>query len=125
MIRTKPIYAPREAGDGMRILVTRYWPRGVKREHFDRWSKELAPSAELLRLYKQGGISPKDYSVEYQKEIANDDARQILRELKQKVKIENVTLLCYEPDGKFCHRCILKKLIRSRRFKPEDADHYE
>ena len=124
MLKTKPIYAPAEPGDGQRVLVTRFYPRGVKRGHFDVWIRELAPSAELLRLYKQHRINPADYAIEYQIQIDNDRARQALRKIKQDADTGNVTLLCYEPEGQFCHRCILKKLIRSGRFKPEDANHY-
>ena len=36
MIRTKSIYDPKEESDGIRILITRYWPRGIKKEHFDK-----------------------------------------------------------------------------------------
>ena len=42
MIRTKSIYDPKEESDGIRILITRYWPRGIKKEHFDKWYKELS-----------------------------------------------------------------------------------
>ncbi len=38
-----------EPDDGTRILTMRFWPRGVRRERFDAWMRELAPSAELLR----------------------------------------------------------------------------
>ena len=52
MIRTKSIYDPKEESDGIRILITRYWPRGIKKEHFDKWYKELSPSRGLLKKYK-------------------------------------------------------------------------
>ena len=125
MLLTKSIYDPREAHDGTRVLVTRYYPRGVKREHFDGWMQELAPSDTLLRLYKQGRITLKDFSIQYRIEISNEDAQQVMYKLKQDSDVKNVTLLCYEPEGKFCHRCILKKVILSGHLKPEDADHYE
>ncbi len=35
-----------EPEDGTRILTMRFWPRGVRRERFDAWMRELAPSAE-------------------------------------------------------------------------------
>lgn len=125
MLKTKPIYASADPSDGQRVLVTRFYPRGIKREHFDDWMRELAPSPALLRLYKQGRITPADYSIEYLIEIDNTRARQALRKLKQDADTKNVTLLCYEPEGEFCHRCILKKLILSGHFKPEDANRYE
>ena len=38
-----------EPEDGTRIHTMRFWPRGARRERFDAWMRELAPSAELLR----------------------------------------------------------------------------
>ena len=56
MIRTKSIYDPKEENDGIRILITRYWPRGIKKEYFDKWYKELSPSRDLLKIYKDKKI---------------------------------------------------------------------
>lgn len=114
MIRTKSIYAPKEADDGRRVLVTRYYPRGIKREHFDEWIRDLAPSSHLLRLYKNGHISPREFAVRYQIEIDDDTLRQIIHDIKRYSTICNITLLCYEPEGEFCHRHILKELINSK-----------
>ena len=114
MIRTKSIYAPKEADDGRRILITRYYPRGVKRVHFDDWLRDLAPSARLLRLYQNGHISPREFVVRYKIEIDDDASRQIMRDIKRDSTTCNVTLLCYEPEGEFCHRHILKDMINSR-----------
>ena len=125
MLKTKPIYASAEPGDGRRVLVARFYPRGVKRDHFDDWVRELAPSPTLLKLYKQGRITPADYAVQYLIEINNDDSKEALRQLKHETDTKNVTLLCYEPEGEFCHRCILKKLILKGRFQLEDINHYE
>ena len=50
MIRVKRILDQRETSDGVRVLVTRYWPRGVRKEHFDCWMRELAPSAETAQV---------------------------------------------------------------------------
>ena len=125
MLLTKSIYDPKETHDGTRVLVTRYYPRGVKREHFDDWMQELAPSNTLLKLYKQGRITSKDFTIQYQIEISNEDAQQAMFKLKQDSNVKNVTILCYEPEGKFCHRCILKKVVLSGCLKPKDADYHE
>jgi len=52
MIRTKSIYDPKEKNDGIRILITRNWPIDIKKEYFDKWSKELSHSRDLLKIYK-------------------------------------------------------------------------
>ena len=43
MIKTKRIYDPKEDSDGTRILITRKWPRGQKKDRFDEWIKDLSP----------------------------------------------------------------------------------
>ena len=52
-IQLKRIYEPPDRADGLRILVERLWPRGVKKEAacIDHWCKELAPSTELRKWY--------------------------------------------------------------------------
>jgi hypothetical protein len=38
-VKTKSIFKPAEENDGIRILITRYYPRGIKTGHFDYWIK--------------------------------------------------------------------------------------
>ena len=57
MIRIKRAYDDVEAGDGMRILVDRLWPRGKKKEDLSisEWYKDLAPGKELRRFAHSSG----------------------------------------------------------------------
>jgi uncharacterized protein YeaO (DUF488 family) len=52
-IKLKRAYEPPEAGDGMRILVDRLWPRGVEKAKaaIDIWAKDIAPSTELRQWF--------------------------------------------------------------------------
>jgi uncharacterized protein YeaO (DUF488 family) len=45
-IRTKRIYKATEENDGIRILVDRLWPRGIKKESaaINAWEKEILSS---------------------------------------------------------------------------------
>jgi uncharacterized protein YeaO (DUF488 family) len=47
------VYDQPGPGDGLRILVDRVWPRGLRRDAaaLDQWAKEVAPSTELRRWY--------------------------------------------------------------------------
>lgn len=49
----KRVYDPPSPDDGVRALVDRLWPRGLKRDiaKIDLWLKEVAPSAELRRWF--------------------------------------------------------------------------
>lgn len=52
-IRLKRAYEQPAVGDGLRILVDRLWPRGVKKSDaaIDLWDRELAPSTDLRRWF--------------------------------------------------------------------------
>ena len=52
-IRTKRVYEPAASEDGLRVLVDRLWPRGLKKADaaVALWLKEAAPSAELRRWF--------------------------------------------------------------------------
>lgn len=115
MIKTKSIYRPKEKEDGIRILVTRFYPRGVRKDHFDQWLRELAPSKDLLKQYKAGNLSKEQFTVQFLDQISSDGtSRAAIREISEMAKITNVTLLCYEHDGDFCHRHLLYDVITSR-----------
>jgi hypothetical protein len=52
-IRIKRVYDPPAPDDGVRVLVDRLWPRGLRRTDaaIDRWFKDIAPSTELRRWF--------------------------------------------------------------------------
>ena len=131
-VSTMSVYAPRRADDGKRILVTRYYPRGVRRSHFDDWVRALAPSRELLRGYKEGSIAWKDFVGAFLAQMRGDaEARSALRDLRNEAMGGGVTLLCYEPDGAPCHRHILRRLVEkprlasARTLEPDCADYHK
>ena len=116
MIKTKSIYKPVEEEDGLRILITRWYPRGVKRERYDIWVRELSPSAELLKKYKNSEIKWSDFSISLLSEFRdNMDSIEALHTLQTMGNMENITLLCHEKDGEPCHRHMVKDLIEEPR----------
>ena len=52
-IRIKRVYDAPTRSDGLRVLVDRLWPRGLKKEDaaIDIWAKNLAPSTELREWF--------------------------------------------------------------------------
>jgi len=70
MIGLRRAYEPASRGDGVRYLVERLWPRGLKKADLkiDGWLKEVAPSAELRRWFSHEPAKwtafQKRYSVE-------------------------------------------------------------
>ena len=115
MIKTKSIYARKDEFDGKRILITRYYPRGVNRTHFDIWVKQLAPSKELLADWKAGTLTEDDYTKRYNDEMKCEESEKVIGHIAALSVNDTVTLLCIErEDGSFCHRHLLKKLIAGK-----------
>ena len=111
MIKTKSIYDQKEKSDGTRILVTRYYPRGVRKDKFDRWYRELSPSANLLKLFKHGEMTQRVFFQFFCKELSNDRKKmELCKKLATESLNKTITLLCYEKEEISCHRYHLKRI---------------
>jgi uncharacterized protein YeaO (DUF488 family) len=85
-VRLKRAYEPAAPDDGVRVLVDRLWPRGLRKADaaIDRWMKDIAPSTELRRWF---GHDPerwpafhRRYSQELlQQAVAIDELRELAR----------------------------------------------
>ncbi|HEX6294901.1 MAG TPA: DUF488 family protein [Nitrososphaeraceae archaeon] len=119
MIKTKSIYDSIENSDGIRILITRYWPRGIRKENFDKWYKEFSPSKNLLKNYKEGRIDFQLFEKLFRNEIMeNKNIIDICQNIaKEAVNGKEVTLLCYEKDESNCHRKLIRKLCEEELLK--------
>lgn len=107
----KSIYDSKSPNDGLRVLVMRYWPRGIKKDKVDIWFKDLGTSAELIKAWKFGTISWLEFRKGYLADVKDKSKRAIIRELAKRAKTEKLTLLCSCRDHTRCHRAILKELI--------------
>ena len=105
---TKRIYEPAAADDGTRVLVMRYWPRGIRREKVDVWLRELAPVAPLLRAYLDGKLTWAQYAPRYLTGLDRPEAQEALAEVRRLARQTRVTLLCGCPDPQQCHRTLLQ-----------------
>ncbi|EAK5529808.1 DUF488 domain-containing protein [Campylobacter lari] len=86
----------------------------IKYEHM----LDLAPSAELLDLYKKNKITWSDYEKKYI-QILQD--RKILKKLDIK-NFDNCVLLCSEPTSDKCHRRVLAEYLQNN-FKNIKIEH--
>jgi uncharacterized protein YeaO (DUF488 family) len=112
VISQASIYDPR-ASDDFRVLVMRYWPRGVKRERVDLWLKDAAPSAQLLKAYVHEALPWAEFDRRYRAEIVEERPHVLerLRDLER--EHGGLTLLCHEriPPAPHCHRQVLAELL--------------
>jgi uncharacterized protein YeaO (DUF488 family) len=120
VIRTRRFCDPAQPDDGFRLLVTRFRPRGVKKEDetWDAWDPALGPSKELhAAVYGKTGapISWDEYQRRYLEEMTGQEYR--LQALANRHAAgETITLLCSShcTDESQCHRSLLKELIVAR-----------
>ncbi len=111
-VRTKRVYDPKSPGDGMRVLVMRLWPRGIKKSHVNRWLKELGAELPLIKAWKTGKLTSwPEFRRRYLAGLKKPSAQAQLKELKALAKKGRVTLLCACRDESHCHRGILKRLL--------------
>ena len=116
-IRTRRWNDPADTDDGVRILICRYRPRGVRKdaETWDEWMADLGPSPELLDAFhgKHGPpIGWSDYRRRYFAEMKGQ--REAILLLAARVAAgETLTLLCSSActNADRCHRTLLKGLI--------------
>jgi uncharacterized protein YeaO (DUF488 family) len=117
MIQTRRWNDPPQKGEGVRILVTRYRPRGVRKEDetWDEWIPALGPSRELhAAFYGKNGdpIGWEEYRKRYLAEM--EERSEKVAALAERLKRgERITLLCSsacsEPSR--CHRQLLSRLV--------------
>lgn len=92
-IRLKRAYLPPSPEDGVRVLVDRLWPRGVRKADaaIDRWTKEVAPSTELRRWFGHDPSRWEEFRHRYRAELSHNTA--LVNELRTVAKKGRLTLV--------------------------------
>ena len=107
------IYDPPGAGEDLRVLVDRVWPRGIARDKVDLWLREIAPSAALRKWY---GHVPERWPVfrqKYRKELAaNPEA---VAELRKAARGRKITLLYGAKDSERNQALVLAEYLGKKR----------
>lgn len=100
--------------DAIGILVTRYWPRGHRREEFPIWWRDLAPPRRLLLRYKQGQLSWEATAVRYRRWLSLYHDRSAWQQRVRDLVVlsrKRVVFLCFEVAENeaevACHRRLL------------------
>jgi uncharacterized protein YeaO (DUF488 family) len=117
-LATKCIHDPRSPEDGLRVLVMRFWPRGVARDRVDLWLREVGTTPELIRQWKTGAIRWTEFRRAYQRGLQDPAARQAITEIRKLLSEKAVTLLCSCRDEARCHRSILRQAILQQPPRP-------
>jgi uncharacterized protein YeaO (DUF488 family) len=121
-LRTFQIGAESKRGEGLRIAVTRWPPRGVPREHwqkdgwFDVWLPVVAPSQTLIRWARRRDFDDKivqqTFFYRYEREMLGHTVSLHTIELLASTALRTpISIGCFCADESRCHRSVLHRLI--------------
>jgi len=119
-VRIVRLGTPRASNEGLRIGAVRHLPRGVRkteyarRDYFDVWLPELAPSARLVSYAMSEPLTPerwRRFRSAYLREMREPAAKRLVALLAAMSARTNLAVGCYCEDESRCHRVLLKELL--------------
>jgi uncharacterized protein YeaO (DUF488 family) len=113
-IATKRIYDPAARTDGLRVLVMRLWPRGIRKSAVDLWLRDLGAEIGNLRAWNAGRLSWPELRRRYLAGLRRPPAAPVLARLRTLARRRRVTLLCSCADPARCHRTLLAQTLGRR-----------
>jgi len=110
-IRLKRVYEPPSPDDGVRILVDRLWPRGLRKADagVDRWMKSIAPSTELRRWFGHDPERWQEFRRRYTRELQQQGT--VIDELRELARHGTVTLVFGAHDEEHNDAVALRDVI--------------
>lgn len=121
-IRIVQLGSPRVPGEGVRLGTVRRPPRGVRKEDFARrdyydvWLPNLAPSAALVAeaLAAEDDKAWAAFRRKYEAEMKQPDASHLLDTLAALSHQTSFSMGCYCDNEQRCHRSLLRELLKQR-----------
>jgi len=123
-ITVKRVYEPPARLDGARVLVDRFWPRGLTKEKaaIDSWLRDLAPSTELRQWYHANLEAWTAFRRRYLKELATPAATAAVEKLHSLAETKrNLTLLYASRNEERNNATVLKELLEGSRKPPSSV----
>jgi uncharacterized protein YeaO (DUF488 family) len=123
-IRVRRIYDRTEPDDGIRVLVDRVWPRGLRKDraNLDEWTKDVAPSTELRKWYSHDPEKFDQFRSQYRRELEDPTKRAALEHLRTLLENNPLTLLTATTDVKHSNATVLAELLREEQHRTATPD---
>jgi uncharacterized protein YeaO (DUF488 family) len=115
-IKLKRIYSRLEVTDGLRVLVDRLWPRGVRHatSNVDVWLKNIGPSDQLRKFYNMNPTKWMAFKSKYKKELA---ANHLVDKLANTASHEIAITLVYASKNDDRNGAVVLKEVLERKLK--------
>jgi uncharacterized protein YeaO (DUF488 family) len=113
-VRVRRIYDRTEPDDGIRVLVDRVWPRGLRKDgaNLDEWTRDVAPSTELRKWYSHDPEKFDQFRSQYRRELEGATRRAALEHLRTLLEGNPLTLLTATTDVEHSNATVLAELLR-------------
>lgn len=113
-VKLKRAYDPADASDGIRILIDRLWPRGVRKADaaIDRWTKDIAPSTALRKWFGHDPDRWQEFRTRYTDEIGKHSDQ--LDELRALARAGRITLVFAAHDELHNDAVVLRDIVLGR-----------
>ncbi|SEN77471.1 Uncharacterized conserved protein YeaO, DUF488 family [Mesobacillus persicus] len=111
-IVVKRIYDVLNEEDGYRVLVDRFWPRGVTKAkaNLNGWAKDISPSNDLRKWFGHRPDRFEEFKRLYLEELRSDERkREKIIELVELGKSQKLTLLYGAKDSVHNHAVVLRE----------------
>ncbi|WIV53991.1 DUF488 domain-containing protein [Amycolatopsis nalaikhensis] len=117
LVRVRRAYDDPEPEDGVRVLVDRLWPRGIRKDalNLDDWNKDVAPSAELRGWFGHDPDKFAEFASRYRDELDTVAGRAALDRLRALPQGKPLTLLTATKDVEQSQAAVLADLLRRHR----------
>jgi uncharacterized protein YeaO (DUF488 family) len=114
MVKTKRVYESAAAADGVRFLVERLWPRGMKKAavKIDGWLRDAAPSTALRKWFGHDPKRWREFRKRYFRELAAHPAGSA--PIVEAARRKTVTLLYSAHDTEHNSALVLKEFLERR-----------
>jgi uncharacterized protein YeaO (DUF488 family) len=114
LIQLKRIYEQSSDQNGLRVLVDKLWPRGLRKNEvrLDIWLKEIAPDDELRKWFFHDPDKWEEFRKRYLKELEQNE--EYVQKLIEKAKETDLILLYAAKNERFNNAIVLKEYIESR-----------
>ena len=118
-VAVKRVYESASPSDGVRVLVDRLWPRGLRKNVAHEWFREVAPSDALRKWYHAQPELWMQFQKKYLEELARPEKQEDLMRLHMlSRKRKRLTLLFASKNVEHNNATVLRDLLERMRKPP-------
>jgi uncharacterized protein YeaO (DUF488 family) len=115
MVKILRVYVGYDVTDGIRVLVDRLWPRGLRRSsaNVEIWLKDIAPSDKLRKWFAHNPARWAGFRAKYRKELSDND-KAVNKLIVLLRSSDTVTLVYSARDAKHNNAVVLQEFMKDK-----------